>query len=65
MARYRLVGVLPDRLTPHGALVLEIGHEIEHFTAAFPHLNGWWLPTSMGDQQVVLLTVQDLLELEL
>jgi ribosomal protein L3 glutamine methyltransferase len=54
---------LPDRLTPHGALVLEIGHEIEHFMRAFPSLNGLWLPTSAGDEQVVLLTRQDLLSL--
>ncbi|MEK0416096.1 MAG: hypothetical protein RI949_102, partial [Pseudomonadota bacterium] len=40
--------------------VLEIGHEIVHFLRAFPRLCGLWLPTSAGDEQVVLLTHDDL-----
>ncbi len=47
-------------LKPGGALVLEIGHEIDHFLRAFPALGGLWLPTSAGDEQVVLLTQEDL-----
>jgi ribosomal protein L3 glutamine methyltransferase len=47
-------------LQPHGALVLEVGHEIDHFLKAFPRLGGTWLPTSAGDEQVVLLTALDL-----
>ena len=43
-------------LTPDGVLVLEIGHEHDHFVAAFPHLDPIWLPTSAGDEQVLLLT---------
>ena len=58
-----LLQKLPAHLEPNGALVLEIGHEIEHFMRAFPSLNGLWLPTSAGDEQVVLLTRQDLLSL--
>lgn len=46
----------PAHLAPHGALVLEIGHEREHFEAAFPRLEAVWLPTSAGDDQVLLLT---------
>ena len=49
-----------QHLTPHGALALEIGHEISHFLHAFPQLGGLWLPTSAGDEQVVLLTRADL-----
>ncbi|MDI9330088.1 MAG: 50S ribosomal protein L3 N(5)-glutamine methyltransferase [Alphaproteobacteria bacterium] len=49
-------------LHPHGALVLEIGHEFEHFVRAFPRLSGWWLPSSAGDEQVVLITRDALLE---
>ena len=50
----------PQYLTPQGVLVLEIGHEIAYFEAAFPTLEGLWLPTSAGDEQVVLLTAQAL-----
>lgn len=37
-------------------LVLEIGHERAHFEHAFPTLAPVWLPTSAGDDQVLLLT---------
>jgi ribosomal protein L3 glutamine methyltransferase len=47
-------------LTPDGALVLEIGHEIEHFERAFPSLTPWWLETSAGETQVALLRAADL-----
>ena len=47
-------------LTPEGALVLEIGHEIEHFERAFPSLTPWWMETSAGDTQVALLRATDL-----
>lgn len=43
-------------LSVHGVLVLEIGHERAHFEAAFPKLSPVWLPTSAGDDQVLLLT---------
>ena len=47
-------------LTPEGALVLEIGHEIDHFERAFPTLTPWWQETSAGDTQVALLRAADL-----
>ena len=37
-------------------LVLEIGHERDHFEHAFPALEAAWLSTSAGDDQVLLLT---------
>jgi ribosomal protein L3 glutamine methyltransferase len=43
-------------LTPQGVLVLEVGHERAHFETAFPTLETVWLPTSAGDDQVLLLT---------
>jgi ribosomal protein L3 glutamine methyltransferase len=46
----------PARLSEQGVLVLEIGHERAHFEAAFPTLDAVWLPTSAGDDQVLLLT---------
>ena len=40
----------------HAALVLEIGHERKHFERAFPTLEVTWLPTSAGDDQVLLIS---------
>ncbi len=61
----RLLQAAPAHLADDGVLVIEIGHEHEHFDAAFPHLPARglpvWLPTSAGDQQVLLLTRNDLL----
>lgn len=50
----------PSRLSPHGVLVLEIGHERVYFEAAFPQLQPVWLSTSAGDDQVLLLTAEAL-----
>ena len=50
-----LLADLPKNLTPHGVLVLEIGHERAHFEAAFPRLPAIWLETSAGSDQVLLL----------
>ena len=47
---------LPSRLSPDGVLVLEIGNERAHFETAFPQLEAVWLPTSAGDDQVLLLS---------
>jgi ribosomal protein L3 glutamine methyltransferase len=51
---------LPGHLAPQGVLVLEIGHERTHFETAFPALEAVWLPTSAGDDQVLLLTSEAL-----
>ena len=50
-----LLAGLKPRLAPDGVLVLEIGHEIEHFHRAFPRLPIVGLPTSAGDEQVLLI----------
>jgi ribosomal protein L3 glutamine methyltransferase len=52
----RLVHGASRHMTPQAVLVLEIGHERAHFEAAFPTLETVWLPTSAGDDQVLLLT---------
>jgi len=52
----RLLPQVPAHLNVHGVLVLEIGHERAHFEAAFPRLEAVWLPTSAGNDQVLLLT---------
>jgi ribosomal protein L3 glutamine methyltransferase len=46
----------PDHMTAAAVLVLEIGHERGHFETAFPTLEVVWLPTSAGDDQVLLVT---------
>jgi len=43
-------------LQPHGLLVLEVGHERAHFDAALPSLEVVGLPTSEGDDAVLLIT---------
>ena len=45
-------------LAPDGVLVLEIGNEQENFCAAFPNLPVFWLETSAGDNQVLLITAE-------
>ena len=53
----------PKRMSEHAVLVLEIGNEVEHFTAAFPELEVAWLDTSAGDDQVLLVAREALLTL--
>jgi ribosomal protein L3 glutamine methyltransferase len=57
----QLLAAAAAHLLPQGVLVLEIGHEREHFDAAFPHLDVVGLPTSAGDDSVLLIT-RDALE---
>ena len=52
---------LPHRMNPEAILVLEIGNEREHFENAFPTLEAVWLETSAGEDQVLLLTREALL----
>lgn len=51
----RLLHEVPRHLSAHGVLALEIGHEKPQFDAAFPRLPVVWLPTSAGDEQVLLI----------
>jgi ribosomal protein L3 glutamine methyltransferase len=55
-----LLAALPAQLNGDAVLVLEIGHELAHFQAAFPGLPFVGLATSAGDEQVLLITAQDL-----
>ncbi|MEY2619982.1 MAG: hypothetical protein RL522_2984 [Pseudomonadota bacterium] len=52
----------PSRMAEHAVLVLEIGNERAHFEAAFPSLEAVWLDTSAGDDPVLLLTREALVE---
>ena len=56
----RLLAALPAHLNDGGVLVLEIGHELAHFEAAFPGLPFVGLSTSAGDEQVLLITADAL-----
>jgi ribosomal protein L3 glutamine methyltransferase len=51
----RLLAGAPAHLEDGAVLVLEVGHERAHFEAAFPRLPVVWLPTSAGDDQVLLI----------
>ncbi len=49
---------LARHMAPFGVLALEVGHERAHFEAAFPALasaGSLWVPTSGGDDAVVLI----------
>ncbi|MCS0806896.1 50S ribosomal protein L3 N(5)-glutamine methyltransferase [Massilia agilis] len=56
----KIVAGAAERLTPDGVLVVEIGNEREFAEAAFGHLGLTWLSTSAGDDQVFLLTADQL-----
>lgn len=51
-----LLQAAPTSLRDGGVLVLEIGNEREYFEAAFPNLPVYWLQTSAGADQVLLIT---------
>jgi ribosomal protein L3 glutamine methyltransferase len=55
-----LLADAPSHLSENGVLVLEIGNEREYFEAAFGHLDVVWLATSAGEDQVLLLTRENL-----
>jgi len=56
----RILADAPRYLTEDGVLVLEIGHEHDHFVAAFPHLEPVWLDSAEASNQILLLTREQL-----
>ncbi len=56
----QLLEDLPVRLNKDAVVVLEIGNEKPYFEAAFPNLPVFWLDTSSGDEQVLLITEEAL-----
>ena len=44
-------------MSEHAVLVLEIGNERAHFEAAFPALPVFWLDSSAGEHQVLLISL--------
>lgn len=59
-----MMAAVASKLNDGGVLVLEIGFERDYFERAFPTLNPIWLPTSAGDDHVLLLTKNTLTDLE-
>ncbi|RGE47019.1 50S ribosomal protein L3 N(5)-glutamine methyltransferase [Comamonas testosteroni] len=56
----QLLADLPARLNKDAVVILEIGNEKPYFEAAFPDLPVFWLDTSSGDEQVLLITEESL-----
>ena len=52
---------LPVFMNDQAILVLEIGNERAHFETAFPNLEAVWLETSAGEDQVLLVTREALM----
>lgn len=57
----RILAQAPAHLAPGGLLLLEIGHEAAHFEAAFPSLEFAYLPVTAGEDQLVLVSREQLL----
>jgi ribosomal protein L3 glutamine methyltransferase len=56
----RLLRDAPDFMAHDGILVLEIGNEYDHFIRAFPELDPVWLSTENTEDQILLLTREQL-----
>lgn len=56
----RILAELPQRLTPQGVAVIEIGHERAAFEAAYPDLPVIWLDAEGSGDAVFLLQAADL-----
>ena len=59
----RLFKVLASHMNQQAILVLEIGNERAHFETAFPKLEAVWLETSAGEDQVLLVTREALMNI--
>jgi ribosomal protein L3 glutamine methyltransferase len=57
-----LLAQVTQHMSEHAVLVLEIGNERENFERAFPDLPVYWLETSAGADQVLLIERDALLE---
>jgi ribosomal protein L3 glutamine methyltransferase len=56
----KIIANAPDYLSERGALVLEIGNEVEYFHKAFPQIPVIWMDVSAGNEQVLLIQAEDL-----
>jgi len=53
----RIIAQAGQHLSDEGLMILEIGHEAEHFERAFPQLEHHWLEVSAGERMVALIEV--------
>jgi ribosomal protein L3 glutamine methyltransferase len=56
----KIIANASDYLSERGALVLEIGNEVEYFQKAFPQIPVIWMDVSAGNEQVLLIQAEDL-----
>ncbi|HEU0230867.1 MAG TPA: 50S ribosomal protein L3 N(5)-glutamine methyltransferase [Burkholderiaceae bacterium] len=56
----RILREAPGFMAPEGLLMLEIGNEYDHFVAAFPELDPVWISTENTEDQILLLTREQL-----
>lgn len=56
----RILAQAPRCLTQHGLLLIEIGHEADHFEQAFPRLEFAYLPVEAGDRMLVAIEAEAL-----
>ncbi|MFN7155123.1 MAG: 50S ribosomal protein L3 N(5)-glutamine methyltransferase [Acidovorax sp.] len=56
----QLFAAAPACMSENAVIILEIGNERDYFEAAFPQLPAYWLETSAGEDQVLLVTRQAL-----
>ena len=57
----QLFAAAPACMSEDAVIILEIGNERAYFEAAFPQLPVFWLDTSAGEDQVLLVTRQALI----
>ena len=57
----RILRGAPAHLNEGGMLIVEIGHEADHFEAAFPELEFGYVPVSAGERLIVALSRDALL----
>lgn len=57
----RILSDAPRFMSPKGVLILEIGHEYTNFMSAFPELDPVWLSTEHAEDQILLLTRDQLI----
>lgn len=55
-----LIVEVGTRLNDEGILILEVGHEADHFEAAFPELEPLWLDTAATERHIMLLRADQL-----
>lgn len=48
------------RLSEHGLIIVELGHEIDAFVSAFPTLNFGTLPVTAGEEMIIIITQEQL-----